>query len=51
MVFTFLIVIPSYLDIYGVTGSGATDYNNKITITITKMRIKTMRHIQSVTRH
>ena len=30
MVFTFLIVIPSYLDIYGVTGSGATDYNNNI---------------------
>jgi hypothetical protein len=30
MVFTFLIVIPSYLDIYGVTGSEATDYNNNI---------------------
>ena len=28
LVFTFLIVIPSYLYIYGVTGSGATDYNN-----------------------
>ena len=30
MVFTFLIVIPSYLDIYGVTGSGAIDHNNNI---------------------
>ena len=28
--FTFLILIPSYLDIYGVTGSGAIDYNNNI---------------------